>query len=278
MRDAASFSLAGSRLGGRVDIPDDLWPVHCDEGLISQAISNIVLNAVQATPGSGHISMSARNIHLGHDSPHPLPAGDYVEISVADQGTGIPDQYLPRLFDPFFTTKQGGTGLGLASAHSIIRKHEGHISVETQRDQGTTFRIYLPASSEPVIPMPAPEPELLPGSGRILVMDDDHMLCLAIEMMLESLGYESAFAADGQKAIDLYVAAMSSGRPFDVVLMDLTVTGGIGEDKRLSRKSSESMTRPESSYPVATPTIRSSPTIVITDSARSYPSPSRSPS
>ena len=228
VQDAASFSLTGSRVEGRIDIPDDLWAVHCDEGLISQAISNIVLNAVQATPGSGYISVRARNVHLGQDSPYPLPAGDFIEIAVADQGVGIPDQNLPRLFDPFFTTKQGGTGLGLPSAHSIIRKHEGHISVETRHGQGTTFRVLLPASSEPVLPLPQPDTEPLPGSGRILVMDDDRMLCVAIEMMLESLGYEAEFAADGQEAIDLYVAAMSSGRPFDAVLMDLTVNGGMG--------------------------------------------------
>jgi len=228
LRDSTLFTLAGSNIGCDISAADDLWLVECDEGLIGQAISNIVLNALQAMPAGGIIRVSAENTHLTEEDALPLSTGDYVRISIEDQGTGIPEDHLPKIFDPFFTTKEGGSGLGLPSAHSIIRKHDGHIAVESERGAGSTFHIYLPASEVQILPEPDREPQRIPGSGRILVMDDDEALRLAMGMMLVSLGYEAEFAANGEAAITTYKAAIESGRPFDVVMLDLTIAGGMG--------------------------------------------------
>ena len=228
LRDAASFSLVGSRAECHVQIDDGLWPIECDEGLVSQAFSNIVLNAVQAMPEGGQIAIVAENVQLGTDSPLPLPAGDYVHISVTDDGTGILDEDLSRVFDPFFTTKTGGSGLGLPSAHSIISQHDGHIAVQTAIGEGTTFHIYLPASAEPAVSRTDDEGKVAACAGKILIMEDDDMLRLALQMMLETIGCESESAADGKEAIDLYANALEAGAPFDAVLMDLTVERGMG--------------------------------------------------
>jgi len=145
LRDTARFAPRGTHTSCEFQIPDDLWPVEIDEGQISQVIQNLVINADQAMPDGGTIQIIAENTTLGSDSTLPLPDGEYVKITMRDQGVGIPERLLQRVFDPYFTTKQAGSGLGLATAYSIVKGHDGYIMVESQMGVGTTFYTFLPA-------------------------------------------------------------------------------------------------------------------------------------
>ena len=165
----------------------------------------------------------------------PLSAGRYIKISVRDQGIGIQEEHLPRIFDPYFTTKQKGSGLGLASAYAIINKHHGHIAVESKPGVGTTFHIYLPAVEQQTTPQPGEDRELLVGTGKILVMDDEEMVRDVLERLLARLGYEAEFARDGGEALEIFVQAHGSGQTFAAVILDLTVPGGMGGKETMAR-------------------------------------------
>jgi CheY-like chemotaxis protein len=158
----------------------------------------------------------------------PLKEGKYVEISIKDQGIGIPKNHLPKIFDPYFTTKHEGSGLGLATTYSIIKNHAGYITVESDLGVGTTFYIYLLASQKETLAEKNMEEKPLVGEGKILVMDDDEVVRDVAGEILRNIGYEVEFARDGAEAIELYKQAKGSNKPFDVVLMDLTVPGGMG--------------------------------------------------
>jgi two-component system cell cycle sensor histidine kinase/response regulator CckA len=179
-------------------------------------------------PTGGTIKVWAENLTLGTESDLPLSAGRYIKISVRDQGMGIPAEHLPRIFDPYFTTKQKGSGLGLASVYAIINKHHGHIAVESKPGLGTTFHIYLPAVEQQTTPQPEEDRELLVGTGKILVMDDEDMVREVLGRMLARLGYEAEFARDGGEALEMFVQAHGSGQAFAAVILDLTVPGGMG--------------------------------------------------
>jgi len=150
LRDSASFALRDASIECEFSIPDDLWPIEVDEGQMSQAISNLVINADQAMPVGGTARISAENMTMDTTSDLPLEPGSYIKISIEDQGIGISKKYHEEIFAPFFTTKQAGSGLGLAVAHSIIQKHGGYITVQSELDSGSTFHIYLLASPEQV--------------------------------------------------------------------------------------------------------------------------------
>ena len=218
--------LRGSKSICEFSISEDLWPVEVDIGQISQVINNIVINANQAMPEGGTIQVAAENLIIDDRQSLSLKPGRYIRISISDQGIGISEKYTSKIFDPYFTTKQEGSGLGLATTFSIIKKHDGHITVESQPGVGTTFQIYLPASDKAV-----PEKEevkLIKGRGRILVMDDEASLRKMIGKMLKKLGYEAEFAKDGAEAVEMYQAAWEAGEPYDAVILDLTVPGGMG--------------------------------------------------
>ena len=200
---------------------------------MSQVINNIVINANQAMPGGGIIQVAAVNIIIDDRHGLPVTPGRYIRLSIQDQGVGIAEKYLKNIFDPYFTTKQEGSGLGLATTYSIIKKHDGHITVESQLGVGTTFHIYLPASDKAV-----PEREevkLITGQGRILVMDDEASLRKTVGRMLEKLGYESEFAKDGAEAIRMYREAKEAEKPHDAVILDLTVPGGMGGKEAIKK-------------------------------------------
>jgi CheY-like chemotaxis protein len=146
---------------------------------------------------------------------------------------GIAEDHLLNIFDPYFTTKQEGSGLGLATTYSIIKKHDGHITVESQLGVGTTFHSYLPAS-EKAVPEKQ-EVRLIKGQGRILVMDDEASLRKMVGRVLEKLGYEPEFAEDGAEAIDKYKGAIESGKPYDAVILDLTIPGGMGGKEAIEK-------------------------------------------
>lgn len=227
IKESSIFVLRGSKSGCKFKIAEDLWPVDADVGQISQVISNIVINANQAMPEGGIIKIAAENLMPEKTGKIPISQGRNIRISIKDQGIGIAEKYLPKIFDPYFTTKQAGSGLGLATSYSIIKKHNGHISVVSLPGTGTTFDIYLPASDNR-IQVKQEKAVLLTGRGKILVMDDDELLKQVAKKMLGKLGYESEFAKDGDEAIEMYKKAMESGKPYDTVFLDLTISGGMG--------------------------------------------------
>jgi len=228
IEDSARLALAGSNVRCKISVPDDLLPADVDEGQISQVINNLLINAVEAMPGGGVITVRAENLTAGKGDALPLAYGKYLKISIQDQGTGILPGHLRKIFDPYFTTKQKGSGLGLAICYSIVKKHDGHISVESVLGSGTTFSIYLPASSKEPARKKDSREEPIRGEGKILVMDDEAIVRDVTGQILKHLGYDAEFAGDGSEAIELYRKAKESGKPFDLVIMDLTVPGGMG--------------------------------------------------
>ena len=228
---SASLVLRGSRAQSEIIIAEDLKSLEVDEGQISQAFNNIIINAAQAMPEGGVIRISAENSVLGELNEQCLPSGSYLKFSFADTGCGISVENQKNIFDPYFTTKASGNGLGLASVHSIINKHGGHIDVSSQEGVGTTFVVLLPASEQQAVEKKIAL-SVLPGKkhthGPILVMDDEEVIRkLAAEMLL-TLGYEVQTCSSGEQAIAIYHAAMAAEVPFGAVIMDLTVPGGMG--------------------------------------------------
>lgn len=235
VRESANFALRGSNVRCEITIPGGLHPVEIDEGQISQVIHNLALNAEQAMPEGGVLRIACENVHIDPESPVPLPEGDYVRINVADEGTGIPIEYQQRIFDPYFTTKQKGSGLGLAGSYSIIQRHKGHLSVRSNPAQGATFFIYLPASLNAFAKTGEKTKSLRRGTGRILVMDDEPSIRRVAGDILQHLGYRVDGAKDGEAAIEFYSKARENGDPFSVVIMDLTIPGGMGGEEALRK-------------------------------------------
>ena len=233
--DAAMFALGGSNVGLEFNPPADLWPVEADEGQIGQVINNLVINAVQAMPDGGVILGGIKNVVLSGVSPLPLPRGRYVMLTLKDFGKGIPKEDLPRIFDPFFTTKKSGSGLGLATAYSILEKHKGYLTVDSQLGCWTVFTAYLPASDQEVVHAPEIENGIVRGVGKVLLMDDDETILEAVGAMLLHAGYEVCYARDGREMLEYYEKALSDGEPFDVVVLDLTIPGGMGGKEAVGR-------------------------------------------
>ncbi|MGQ9921771.1 MAG: GAF domain-containing protein, partial [Desulfobacca sp.] len=235
VEESAIFAVSGSPSRCQFLLPPDLWPVEVDEGQFSQVIQNLVINAVQAMPSGGNITLAAANVVLDENSGLPLPAGRYVKLTVSDKGIGIPPEHLSHIFDPYFSTKQQGSGLGLATVFAIVNNHEGHITVASELGKGTAFTVYLPASTQQARPQRPAEAKLHQGRGRILIMDDEPMVREVVTRMLQRLGYEVAVAADGQEAVQRYQEALAEGESFDGVILDLTVSGGMGGREAMQR-------------------------------------------
>ena len=228
LKESVPFLLAGSNVRSDFFVEGDIRPVDIDPDQISQVLHNLVINTLQAMPGGGRLSIRVQN--TSDVRWLPLPAGRYVRISISDEGVGIPRKHLARIFDPYFTTKEYGNGLGLAITYSIIKKHGGHIDVESNEGVGTTFNVYLRASEAEGTPGDAalPPSAFRPHRGRIMVMDDEeYILDLAVNM-LEHFGYEAVGVRNGSEAIESYRQAIDAGKRFDAVIMDLTIPGGMG--------------------------------------------------
>ncbi|MDH5562193.1 MAG: PAS domain S-box protein [Nitrospirota bacterium] len=228
LRKSAIFALSGSSISCHFDIPHDLWPLDADASQLRQVIQNITINARQAMAEGGHFSIRVENaaLHTPATLPSPtLPTGNYVKISFEDQGPGIKEQELPNIFDPYYTTKPGASGLGLATAHSIVQQHQGYISVSSVLGKGTTFTVYLPSSYSTV---PTDHQAIPKGRGRVLVMDDEPSICRMVEDALTQFGYDVTTVADGQAAIDRFTESLAKGKTFDAILLDLTIPGGMG--------------------------------------------------
>ena len=228
IKEAAGFALKGSNVVCEYSISNDLAPVEVDEGQIGQVIQNLIINACQAMPEGGVINVHAENINIDSEKALPLKPGRYVKISIKDQGVGIPQKHISKIFDPYFTTKQTGSGLGLATTYSIIRNHGGYITVNSKVGEGTTFCVYLPATDKKVdVEMDTGKGSFL-GQGRILIMDDEEIIRNFACDALRHFGYEVDSAISGDEAINLYKRAGELGQPFNAVILDLTVPGGMG--------------------------------------------------
>lgn len=228
--DNIKFTLSGSNIRPEIFIADNLHMVEIDEGQFSQVLDNISINAVQAMPEGGVLEVKAENVTLeaaGGNSFVPLPEGAYIKITIKDEGTGIPEKYLSKIYDPFFTTKDKGRGLGLATAYSIIKNHGGYLCADSQMGVGTSFFIYLPAVTESET-SPSASDNVYRGTGKILLMDDEEDLLTVTGEALTALGYDVVLARDGKEAIELYLHALNNKQPFDLIIMDLTIPGGMG--------------------------------------------------
>jgi PAS domain S-box-containing protein len=231
IKDSIDFSIRGANVRCELTIAPGVWPVDIDEGGISQVINNLLINANQAMPDGGIIEVQVENVELTDESIEvflPLPTGKYVRLSVKDHGIGIPEENLQKIFDPYFTTKQKGSGLGLFTCYSIVKKHDGYLAVESSQGVGTTFHVYIPASHKQLLQSTTKEAVQHAGTGRILVMEDEEIIRDVTGDMLSHYGYDVTFARDGTEAIGLYRHAQESGVPFNVILMDLTIPGGMG--------------------------------------------------
>ena len=242
VKSAAEFTLSGSNLKCNYQFPENLAPVEVDSRQIGQAIHNVIMNAREAMPHGGPLEVSAENVKSDNDSPG-LRNGKYVKISITDQGKGISKKNLNRIFNPYFSTKKldnkKGTGLGLSICHSIIKKHGGNVTVSSSYGKGATFNIYLPSANGKVVDQrdaETPEQEIpIFGEGRILVMDDEAMIRKLAGELLTYLGYTVDFALDGSEAVKRYKKALDSNAPFDAVILDLTVKGGMGGKKAIQQ-------------------------------------------
>lgn len=229
IKESAWFSLSGSHIRCEFKVAEDLWSVEVDEAQISQVINNLIINAKQAMEGGGKIKVSAENFISRSNESVPLKEGKYIRISIEDQGHGIAEEHLPKIFDPYFTTKAQASGLGITTAWSIIKKHGGYLTAESQKGVGTMFDIYLPASKQRVIKKKSIRQQAAETiKAKVLVMDDEELVRKVAGNLLEHLGHEVKLAKDGREAITLYKRAKKTKRPFDVLILDLTVPGAMG--------------------------------------------------
>lgn len=228
VREAAEFALHGAAVRCEFNLAAELRAADADKGQIGQVVQNLVLNAVQAMPDGGIIRIVLQNDSVDEGAVLPIAPGEYIKLSVSDTGQGIAPEHLARIFEPFFTTKELGTGLGLATVYSVVHKHRGHVTVESEIGLGTTFHLWLPAArTEPIAPVTSVA-SLEPLKGRVLLMDDEEPIRDMTTTLLERLGLEATVTCDGGEAVKQYVLAQMAGRPFDVVIMDLTVPGAMG--------------------------------------------------
>ena len=227
VRDSAEFASRGSNILCEVSVNAQVI-VEADEGQIRQVVHNLVLNAQQAMPEGGRVWVSIDEVRRTAYDGHGLVPGRYAEVVCRDEGVGISKENQARIFDPYFTTKLKGSGLGLATSYSIVRKHNGIITVESEPGQGAAFRILLPASDMRLPSLVDPVGRVRRGHGRILIMDDESFIRDVLGRLFTHFGYEVGYAKDGAEALAAYKHAIEEGRPYHVVIMDLVIPGGMG--------------------------------------------------
>ena len=231
VEEVLRFNLSGSNVMPVFEQAEDLWISEVDKGQVQQVFSNLTINADQAMPDGGHLYITLENANIPENAVSDLNQGRYVKVTVRDEGIGIDRKHLNRIFDPYFSTKQIGSGLGLAMVYSIVNKHGGHISADSELGKGTTFTLYLPASESQRLPetkQPAAERSSIEQPARLLVMDDEEIVRNVVTEMLKESGFSVETAPDGKQAIEMYKQSLDAGEPFDVVIMDITIPGGIG--------------------------------------------------
>ncbi|MBI2513318.1 MAG: PAS domain-containing protein [Opitutae bacterium] len=233
LRDSVRIAASGSTVKVELNAPADLATIQVDRAQMLQVFQNLIVNAIQAMPSSqGNVWITAGNVTLAPAEIQGLVGGQYVAIEVRDNGSGIKPEHLEKIFDPFFTTKKTGTGLGLATVLSIVKRHGGQIGLDTELGVGTTFTVFLPrAEQETVVETRRPIALNFALTGRVLFMDDDVEISRLTEGMLAGIGYKVDLAKDGEEAIKFYKRYLNINRPYDVVIMDLTVIGGMGGEE-----------------------------------------------
>ncbi len=228
LHDSVRFVLGDSDIRSRVAIADNLWTIEADETQIRPVIINLLINAQQAMPEGGTIMVTADNYTMEPESALSLRPGPYVKINISDQGSGIPKEHISKIFDPYFSTRQFGNGLGLAITYSVIKNHQGFVDVKSAPGEGTTFSLYLPASEHSLLNRGS-TPGIAPAiKAKVLVMDDEELVRDVAQNMLELLGCETEFAGDGKEAIQKYKKSLAANQSYDLVIMDLTIPGGMG--------------------------------------------------
>jgi signal transduction histidine kinase/CheY-like chemotaxis protein len=235
LHQTVRFASTGSAAGIDLDLAPDLSAAVIDEGQISQVLHNLVINATQALPQGGTIRVSAHNRELATGNALALAPGRYVHIRVQDNGPGIPPEDLDRIFQPYFTTKKGGSGLGLATSYSIARKHEGTLTVESSVGRGTTFHVHLPAAAARPRSAPVRPSSATTGGERILWLEDDPAIASVVERMLARYGYDAEIYPDGADICKRFQEARDARTPFDLVVLDLTIPGGMGGRETIQR-------------------------------------------
>ena len=235
IEETVGFCLSGSNATYTLELPDDLMATTIDKGQIDQVINNLLINAQQAMPSGGTIIVKAKNVTLADDITDPtvsqnpgLKPGRYVKVSIKDEGIGIPRKDIEKIFDPYFTTKPKGNGLGLTTSYAIIKNHDGIISVDSELGRGSTFSFYLPAVNVSLEKGVGEITVKKKRSGKLLVMDDDDAIRMVLSQILRGYGYEVYCFASGNETVQAYKNAFKEKNPFDVVIMDLTIPGGIG--------------------------------------------------
>jgi len=243
LKPIVEFALRGSRVKTLFNIDKDLWPAEIDEGQINQLITNIVINAVQAMPNGGNLFVTAVNELVDKGNSMNLAAGKYVKFSFRDEGHGIEAQDLTKIFDPYYSTRQTGSGLGLTSSYSIVRKHGGIITAESVYGSGATFNVFLPASFEGTGHFePDSKKNKSSSAGRkILVMDDESIVREVTSNLLKHLGYEVHTVNNGSEAIASFVRAHEENRPFDALILDLIVPGDLGGQEVLQKLNAQGL-------------------------------------
>jgi PAS domain S-box-containing protein len=235
LREMTSLVLSGSNCTFRIETEEGLWPARVDRGLMAQVLSNVVLNAREAKPEGDEILVRARNRFIGGTEGIDIPPGKYIRIEVIDNGEGMTPDQIPKIFTPYYTTREEKAGLGLSISHSIVRKHDGTIDVDSSPGRGTCVSIYLPANGMTEEPTTVDQGEPHRGKGRVLVMDDEEAILDVAGEMLDRLGYRHMTARNGKEALERYHESLEEDDPFSVVIMDLTIKGGMGGKEAISR-------------------------------------------
>lgn len=238
VKDSSEFAVRGSGTRCQFNFKEPIWMVEIDIGQISQVINSLVINATQAMPQGGNLHIDIENVTDKNEilmNRFLKENLHYIKLRFRDEGIGIPEKIIQQIFDPYFSTKKKGSGLGLASSYSIIKNHDGYIKVESEVNIGTIFTVYLPADPTKNIKKSSEFTELYKGSENILVMDDEVAIREVTKKMLTSLGYMVSFAVNGEEAIQIYKKAIDSNNPFDVVILDLTIPGGLGGKDALNQ-------------------------------------------
>ncbi|MBF0315921.1 MAG: PAS domain-containing protein [Oligoflexia bacterium] len=232
IKNSAQFVMSGSHINLKFDLPDNLWPSLVDENQMAQVIDNLVLNAKQSMSSGGTITVSAKNLSTAHPEAFPagmqIRPGNYICVTIQDQGGGISPDHVPRIFDPFFTTKQQGNGLGLAIVYSIIKKHQGYVELTSTLGHGTSFFLYLPTSTNFDCKNDTANVQEFRYRGKVLIMDDEEELRILYGEYFKKMGAMVAVAAHGDEALSLYREARHLAAPFDLIMLDLTIPGGKG--------------------------------------------------
>jgi signal transduction histidine kinase/ActR/RegA family two-component response regulator len=234
LADAVRLSSSGSAVKVDLTAPADLGTMCVDRAQLLQVFQNLIINGIQAMPsGQGNIWVAAGNVSLTDGQISPLAAGQYVAVEVRDNGGGIKPEHMGKIFDPFFTTKKNGTGLGLATVVSIVMRHGGQLTIDSELGVGSTFTVFLPRAEQEaeVEARRVPSLPIAKQTGRVLFMDDDPQISYLTGTMLESLGYKYDLASTGEEAVQFYKRYLNIGRPYDIVIMDLTIVGGMGGEQ-----------------------------------------------